>query len=224
MVNLKALIEYFQGLCWHPSAPFKKVADVPGRIRGIKGFVVDTITPESGKKYQGLEKWQLPVLSLLLPTAQSDGSDADSMVERNTVVIILLDKFDPQRKDAVAVCVETQPLIEAVKALMLEDVADGCQLLDGLNLNSFSTMPETGIYGNLAGWSVGFTFDTVGFADEFTWPKIRPIHESADDDGDDDTGAANDGGDGDTDTENNGTDTGNGDTGNNGEDSNEVMP
>ena len=165
MVNLKELIEYFRGLCDHPASRWNSETMVEGRVPGIRGFVVDTVSEESGKKYQGLSKGQCPVLSLLLPTAQSVSTSADAVVERNTVVIVLLDKYDPQRKDAVETCVETQPLIEAVKRCMVEDKADGCKVLGNLNVASFSTMPETGVYGTLAGWSLGFTFDTFGLGD-----------------------------------------------------------
>ena len=143
MVNLKDLINYFQDLA------------------AIHGFVVDTVDADAGKKYQSLTKDDLPVLGMLLPSAVSTSDDVDDVTERTTVVLVLLDKFDPQRKDAVRVCVDTQPLIEAIKYTMINDKAAGCHLLNRLDLRSFSTMPETGVYGNLAGWSLGFSFETV---------------------------------------------------------------
>ncbi len=166
MVNLKELIEYCRNLADHPNPMRDENNIIEGRVPGLHSFRVDTVDTESGKKYQGLKKEQLPVLSLLLPTAFGTSNDVDSITENNTVVLIVLDKFDPQRKDAVHVCVDTQPLIEAIKATMVFDKAGGCHLLDKLNLASFSTMPETGVYGTLAGWSLGFNFETVDFACE----------------------------------------------------------
>ncbi len=163
MVNLKELIEYCRNLADHPD-PSRDVNNIiDGRIPGIRHFMVDTVDSEVGKKYQGLPKDKLPVLGLILPTAISTSSDVDDVTERNTVVLVLLDKFDPQRKDAVQTCVETQHLIEAIKAIMVYDKAQGCHLLDRLDVASFSTMPETGVYSTLAGWSLGFNFETVDF-------------------------------------------------------------
>lgn len=158
MVNLRELIHYFQTLAERPS--LHHLDD--GRIRGLHGFVVDTVDAEVGKKYQALRPDDLPVLSMLLPSAVSTSDDVDALTERNTVVIVVLDKFDPQRKrDAVKVCIDTQPIIEAIKAAMVNDKAAGCHILDRLDLRSFSTMPETGVYGTLAGWSLGFSFETI---------------------------------------------------------------
>lgn len=166
MVNLKELIEYCRNLADHPDPHGDVNNIIDGRVPGIHSFMVDTVDADVGKKYQGLEKNKLPVLGLILPTAISTSDDLDSITERNTVVLVLLDKFDPQRKDAVLTCVETQPLIEAIKATMASDKAAGCHLLDRLDIASFSTMPETGVYGTLAGWSLGFNFETVDFACE----------------------------------------------------------
>lgn len=166
MVNLKELIEYCRNLADHPSPCGDANSIIDGRIPGIHSFTVDTVDAEVGKKYQGLEKDKLPVLGLILPTAISTSEDLDSITERNTVVLFVVDKFDPQRKDAVQTCVETQPLIEAIKATMASDKAAGCHLLDRLDLASLSTMPETGLYGTLAGWSLGFNFETVDFSCE----------------------------------------------------------
>ena len=159
MVNLKDLRNYFQNLAASKSRHHLE----DGRIKGIHGFVVDTVDADAGKKYQALTKDDLPVLGLLLPSAVSTSDDVDDVTERTTVVLVLLDKFDPQRhgRDAAQVCEDTQPLIEAIKRTMINDKAAGCHLLNRLDLRSFSTMPETGVYGNLAGWSLGFSFETV---------------------------------------------------------------
>ena len=163
MVNLKELIDYFRKMADHPRRPREVNNIIEGRVPGIRGFVVDTVDADAGKKYQGLTRNQLPVLGMLLPTALSTSDDVDDITERTTVVIVLLDKFDPQRhgRTAVRVCIDTQPIIEAIKMAMINDKAAGCHLLNRLDLRSFSTMPETGVYGNLAGWSLGFSFETV---------------------------------------------------------------
>lgn len=160
MVNLRDLIDYFTNLADHDDTEGNRVA---GRIEGLHGFTVDTVDAEAGKKYQGLKREQLPVLGLLLPSAQSNSENVDAVTERNFLVLVLLDKCDPQRKkDAVQTCIETQPIIEAIKRQMIDDKAEGCHMLDRLDIASFTTMPETSVYSSLAGWSLGMSFDTVG--------------------------------------------------------------
>lgn len=159
MVSLERLIQYFHAMPCHPL-----LRDLDEREhKAIRHVETDTVDAEVGKKYQGLPKDKLPVLSVILPTAVSTSDDVDALTERNTVVIAILDKFDPQHhgRTAVKVCIDTQPIIEAIKMAMINDKAAGCKLLDRLDLRSLSTMPETGVYGTLAGWSLGFSFETI---------------------------------------------------------------
>lgn len=159
MVSLERLIQYFHAMPCHPI-----LRDLDEREhKAIRHVETDTVDAEVGKKYQGLPKDKLPVLSVILPTAVSTSDDVDALTERNTVVIAILDKFDPQHhgRTAVKVCIDTQPIIEAIKMAMINDKAAGCKMLDRLDLRSLSTMPETGVYGTLAGWSLGFSFETI---------------------------------------------------------------
>ena len=159
MVNLPQLLDYFRQIPCH--AVLRQLREDVGPE--IRHFEVDTVDADVGKKFQGLTRDNLPVLGLILPTAVSTSDDVDAVTERTTVVITVLDKFDPQRhgRDAVRVCIDTQPLIEAIKTAMINDKAAGCTLMSRLDLRSLSTMPETAVYGTLAGWSLGFSFETV---------------------------------------------------------------
>ena len=55
---------------------------------------------------------------------------------------------------------QVQPIIEQLKQTIIDDMAEGCQLLAGLDVTTLSTIPETGFYGDFAGWSLGFTLNT----------------------------------------------------------------
>ena len=99
MVNLEQLIRYFSRMADRPS--IHRLDD--GRIKGLRSFEVDPVDADVGKKYQALPPDKLPVLGLILPTAVSTSDDVDDLTERNTVVIFVLDKFDPQRHGRSAV-------------------------------------------------------------------------------------------------------------------------
>ena len=79
------------------------------------------------------------------------------MQEDNTCVIFVMTKYDRQRRSAVEALELVQPVMEAIKGLLMDDMAGGCPTLAGLDVGTLSTIPETGFYNDFAGWSLGFT-------------------------------------------------------------------
>lgn len=139
MISLTQYREYWQA--------------VAERIKGITDVLPVTVDKSMGEKIKGLPKGSTS-LFILPPGAEGVGG-VDSFNEKNMCVVFLMAKYDPQRKTAFELLEETQPLIEKVKAVMLEDQAAGCPVMR-VEVSSIDTMPETELYGNFAGWSIGF--------------------------------------------------------------------
>ena len=72
-------------------------------------------------------------------------------------MVFVMTKYDRQRRTAVEALEVVQPVIEAIKQMLIEDMAGGCPTLAGLEVGTLSTIPETGFYNDFAGWSLGFT-------------------------------------------------------------------
>lgn len=139
MISLTQYREYWQG-----------VAD---RIEGITDVLPVTVDKSMGDKIKGLPKGSKSLF--ILPPGAEGAGGIDSFNEKNMCVVFLMAKYDPQRKTAFELLEETQPLIEKVKAVMLADQAAGCAVMR-VDVSSIDTMPETELYGNFAGWSIGF--------------------------------------------------------------------
>lgn len=146
MVDLQQYEDYWNG--------------IQSRIPEIKKVVPATFEPEMGNLIQGLKAEELPVLFFIIPNAQGKSKDVDNVSEVNLCVVLVMDKTDPQRKKAYQVQREIQPIVEGIKQIIREDKAAGCELFNNLDLSSLSTIPEAGFYSTLAGWSIGFQFDT----------------------------------------------------------------
>lgn len=146
MVNLQQYEDYWNGICQ--------------RVPAISSVTMVTLDAEVGKEIQSLHKSKLPALFAIIPNSQGKSQDTDNIREQNLCVVFVMDKVDPQRKKAYQVQKDTQPIIEEIKMLMMEDKAAGCSLMARLDLESLSTIPESGFYNVFAGWSLGFNFDT----------------------------------------------------------------
>lgn len=138
----------------------KYIESVRERIPVIKKVLPVTIDEEMGKDIQSLSNEDCPVLLVIVPTATGNSPSVDNIQEDNLCVIFLMDKYDPQRKKSYEVLEETQPIIEQIKCVLIDDKASGCKVVEKLDLNSLSTLPETGFYRNFAGWSLAFSFKT----------------------------------------------------------------
>lgn len=130
---------------------------VAKRVAGITDVMPVTVDKSMGDKIKSLPKGSTS-LFILPPGAEGYGS-VDSFSEKNMCVVFLMAKYDPQRKTAFDILEETQPIIEQVKTVILADQAAGCSVMRVMGA-SIDTMPETELYGNFAGWSIGFNVKT----------------------------------------------------------------
>jgi hypothetical protein len=140
MINLKEYREYWQG--------------VAARVPEITGILPVTLDEQMGKKIQSLPADSV-TLFVLPPLAESISKNVDSYQEQNRCAVFVMQKYDPQRRTSFDLLERTQPIIERVKMLMLDDQAGGCEVMR-VDVNSIDTAPETELYGRFAGWSVGF--------------------------------------------------------------------
>lgn len=133
---------------------------MPGRISGLRSVMAVTVDQEMGNLIQGLKSDACPILFVIIPSARASTADTDGYMEENQAVVFVMDRYDAQRGGAVRALIDTQPVMEAVKRVLLDDVAAGCPVLVRLNVGSMSTLPETGFYRSFGGWSLGFSFYT----------------------------------------------------------------
>lgn len=143
MINLKEYREYWE-----------RVAQ---RIDGISSVLPVTLDKDMGAKIQRLSRDSV-TLFILPPMAEASGS-WDNFKEKNVCVIFLMKKFDPQKESAFSVLEGTQRLTELVKEVMMVDQTSGCPLMR-IDISSIDTAPETELYGNFAGWSIGFNINS----------------------------------------------------------------
>lgn len=111
MVDLQQYEEYWSG--------------ITERIPQIKKVVPVTFDPDMGALVQGLKADELPALLLIIPSAKGKSPDVDNLLELNLCVAFLMDKTDPQRKGTYQVLKELQPVMEKMKAQMIDDKAAG---------------------------------------------------------------------------------------------------
>jgi len=146
MVDLKEYGEYWK--------------NIPNRLPAITRVMGVTVDEEMGPRLQRIKAGEI-TLFYIVPSAQADkDSDADGYTEENLCVLFLMMKYDPQRTDVVETLATVQEVMEELKAMLMDDYATNCHTLAGLKVPSLSTIPETGFYGNFAGWSLGFTLLT----------------------------------------------------------------
>lgn len=130
---------------------------VAQRIEAITATMGVTVDEDMGPRLQNIPAGTA-TLFWIVPSAQPHkGSDVDNYSEDNICVIFVMVKYDRQRQRATDVLEQVQPIIEQLKQIIIDDTAEGCQVLAGLDVTTLSTIPETGFYGDFAGWSLGFT-------------------------------------------------------------------
>lgn len=130
--------------------------NVPARVPSVRSVMPVTIDEEMGKIIQNLKPDDCPVLFWIVPSAEGSGTTIDDYREENICVVFVMARYDVQRSRSYEALKRTQPIIEDIKALLLDDVAAGCKLFGSLDLNSINTLPETEFYRSFAGWSIGF--------------------------------------------------------------------
>lgn len=141
MITLKKLREYWESMI--------------GRVDGLKSVVPLTVEANMADKVGKIKEEQTPTLFYLPPTAEGKGN-ADAFGEENMCVIFVMQKYDPRKITSADVLEAVQPVVEELKAKMVEDSRRPCHFLKVDN-TTISTLPETEFFGNWAGWSIGFT-------------------------------------------------------------------
>lgn len=140
MINLIQYREYWE-----------RVAD---RLESVTDVLPVAVDKDMGKKIQALPTGSL-TLFILPPGGESDSKNADSFREANQCVVFVMEKYDPQRKNAFDALESSQKAIEDIKTLMLNDLAAGCPVMR-FDVSTLNTLPETEFFAGFAGWSIGF--------------------------------------------------------------------
>lgn len=126
---------------------------VAARVDGIASVLPVTIDKEMGKEIKALPKGSTTLF--ILPPGSVGSGGVDSYREKNMCVVFLMAKYDSQRESSFELLEKTQPLIEEVKRIMLDDQAAGCPVMN-IEPSGLETMPEIELYGMFAGWSIYF--------------------------------------------------------------------
>lgn len=129
--------------------------DVAAGVPQLTGVLPVTVDDDMGRSIQALPKGSV-TLFVLPPVADSKLSEPDAFAENNECVVFLMSRYDPQRVASIEALAEVQPVMEDLKARLL-DTASGWCCGARLDLRSLTTMPETKFYAGFAGWSLGFT-------------------------------------------------------------------
>ena len=144
MINLTAYKEYWECLA--------------KRIPLITGVLPVTVDEAMAKRIATLKTGSV-TLFVLPPAAESESKNIDSFKEGNECVVFVMEKYDPQRRDAWNVLESSQVVTEKLKSRMLDDLASGCSLMR-FDVSTLNTLPETQFFAGFAGWSVGFKIIT----------------------------------------------------------------
>lgn len=146
MISLSEYNEYWRG--------------VASRVGGIGKVVSVAADEDMSLHLGGLSNEECPVLFVVVPESTGSGDDVDSYTETCDGVVLLGDKYDPQRSPgAVGALERLQPLVEELKATLMGDCATGCPVIRGIRTGSVKMAPVTNLYGDFAGWMVSFEFE-----------------------------------------------------------------
>lgn len=145
MVDLQEYEDYF--------------VDVSETIGGIGKMIPITYDMDINEHIQCLKKEDLPVLFVVLPTAETESANPDAVIEINFGMCLLLDKLDKQRERTLDVQKRLQPAFEKLKNAMREEYGR-CGIFGRIDLSSMTSVPESGLFSVMSGWSLGFKFSS----------------------------------------------------------------
>lgn len=131
---------------------------VAARLDCITEVLPVAVDKDMGKKIQALPTGSI-TLFILPPGGESDSRNPDASREANQCVVFIMEKYNPQRRTSFSVLESSQEAIEAVKAMMLNDLACGCPVMR-FDVSTLNTLPETEFFAGFAGWSIGFKIIT----------------------------------------------------------------
>lgn len=126
---------------------------------GVNAMFPITFDVDINKYVQSLGPDSLPVLFVVMPTAESTSDNPDNIRESNYGLILLLDKLDIQRKSTFEIQSELQPVFEAIKTKIRSEYGN-CGILGKIDLSSMTSVPESGLFAVMSGWSLGFRFES----------------------------------------------------------------
>ncbi len=129
---------------------------LPARVPGIGEVMAVTVDDSMGARIKALPKDSV-TLFWLPPAGDGSRSRPDAFRDDSECVVFVMERYDPQRRDAIDVLAGVQGVVEAMKECMAADAAGCC--LFRFDTRSFSTLPETKFYAGFAGWSLGFRIE-----------------------------------------------------------------
>jgi len=144
MVNLTAFETYWNGMTT--------------KVPGLKKVFYVTEEADMKEFFSDIRTDEQPFMVVILPSAKSVGVP-DAVLENNLCLLYILSKEDSFSKTTFELQKDVQPVMEAVKAQMIEDM-DGCGLMRRLDIGSMQTDPEKRIMAKATGWSLSFEFET----------------------------------------------------------------
>lgn len=144
MILLSELRTYWTDMAENKLPEIKRVEFVTDESQ-VKDFIKDIATSEQ------------PFVVVVLPSANSQGSEQDNYQETNENLFYVLKKEDSFNQKTLDIQEELQPLTEAIKEQIIIDKGDGCNLMRYLNMGSFKTDPEYKKWSQCSGWSVSFS-------------------------------------------------------------------
>lgn len=141
MILLKDLRVYFE--------------NVTTRVDGLKKVVGISIEANMADRVNTVNEDDTPALFYLPPSGDGSGC-VDRFCDKSMIVLFVMKKYNPRKTTSIEVLEDVQPVVEALKDLLVADSGTACCPLE-IDLSTISTLPETEFFGNWAGWSVGFT-------------------------------------------------------------------
>lgn len=131
--------------------------EMPQREDRLKHVIFGTDESDLKRQLPDISPEQQPFAFVLIPSAVSSGSQPDNFSETNRALFYVLAKEDSFSLTTFDIQVNTQPVAEAVKEILITDKSP-CSMLRNLNEGSFHTDPESAISSKCSGWSVSFEF------------------------------------------------------------------
>lgn len=132
---------------------FNRLAD---RL-GIKPVFFFTDEGNIREYVQDIAVEDKPFLMVIIPSGKAGGSVQDALEDRNYGLLYLLSKEERTGGNSFAIQKRLQPTFEALKQQMADDKEE-CDVMRGLVVSSLTSDPESKLFSELTGWSLGFEF------------------------------------------------------------------
>lgn len=97
-----------------------------------------------------------PFAVVVLPSANSKGSEQDNFQENENHLFYVLRNQDSSQYTWMEILEELQPVTEAIKDQLITDAGDDCPYFQNMDYSSYQTDPERKLWSKCTGWSVSF--------------------------------------------------------------------